>query len=179
MTEIAEIIDKAREVRGQVWLKNYEDSAGKVASYRLQVHQASFYPELIQQTVEMLRGLLVDDAQEAEPLKKGVAGKLLADLQQRQAAFEEQRKVATEDRTNENPNLQVIAGGFMLRNVEVLEEILVTETSAKKSSRTQTLRDYTPEQQFEKKIRATWPLSRFAASFKLLPGKFATISPAS
>jgi hypothetical protein len=179
VTEIAEIINKAREGRGQVWLKDYKNSAGRVASYRLQVHTASFYSELIQQTVEMLQGLLGAREQEVDLLKKEVAGKLLAGLQQRQVVFEEQHKAATENCANENPNLLAIPGGFMLRNVEVLEEILVTAAPVKKSSRVQAPRNHTQEQQLEKEIRDTWPLIRFGASFKLLAGKFATIYPAS
>jgi hypothetical protein len=178
---IADIISRAQESLGQVWLTNYRSSDGKVANYRLQVHPAHFYPSLINQTIAMLQRVAEETEQKAEcpapAVMQAAATRLLGTLQQRQAAFEEQQKSAA-GMPPENPNLQLQPDAtLMLRNVEVLETVVVEEPAMKAGKRATAAKVYTPDEQAERWLRANWPLKRYGASFKLVPGKFSSIVP--
>lgn len=184
MTDIAKTLTSAREIQGQVWLTNYQSSDGKVANYRLQVHNADFYPLLIRRSIGMLQSIIETEAQERPTglpsiaALKVAAARLLTTLQQRQVTFEEQSKNASA-LPAEHPNLQLTPdGAYMVRNVEVLETVVVQEPPAKTSKRAAIPKEYTQDEQAERWIRDNWPLKLYGASFKLAPGKFSSIQPA-
>lgn len=181
--KILEITKQARQTSGQVWLKGYCSSEGRLTDVRLALRPASFYGELIEEAIDWLHALYVSDlnalplgeiavaAGVTADIVRTTAGKLLGELELKIATRETDggsSRFAHDQDVNVEP---ITWEACYLRNVEKLEEVVISEPPIKIKK----ARAATPEQLATRELKARWPICRYGAQYKLQAGKFVSL----
>lgn len=181
--KILEITKQARQTSGQVWLKGYCSSEGRLTDVRLALRPASFYGELIEEAIDWLHKL--HTAELFEPylneialtagttaeMVRTTAGQLMRELELKIVARETDggsSRFAHDQDVNVEP---ITWEACYLRNVEKLEEVVISEPPIKIKK----ARATTPEQLATRELKARWPICRYGAQYKLQAGKFVSL----
>jgi len=188
--KIAELFEQAHQQNGgRVWLNGYRNSEGKVANYLLQLQPVTFYGDLITETIALLEDILkptdqpvkestqkIENAADVDrPALLFAANDLLAGMRDKVGKHASASGYAPS--VPAHPNLDWLSPDTaMLKNIEVLDTVILSEPPAKVKRATKVGMPPTSIVRAEKYLRDVWPMKRYGASFKLEAGKFTSFA---